>query len=208
MFINGVALVKAARSLFVLIVDIINVFTTLLGLLRVVQAVKQWLISMIGFWVRMTSKALITGLLLASTPVLADEKRCLAEAMYFEARDQGWRGMLAVGVVIRNRVNDPRYPDNICSVVKQGRYWKGNPVRHKCQFSYWCDGKPERPAEKKPWTVALDIARMLISSKVEIEGLEDATHYHATSVQPSWASVLKKKKQIGEHIFYANKKGG
>ena len=56
--------------------------------------------------------------------------------------------------------------------------------------------------------MALDIARMLISSKVEIEGLEDATHYHATSVQPSWASVLKKKKQIGEHIFYANKKGG
>jgi spore germination cell wall hydrolase CwlJ-like protein len=70
-------------------------------------------------------------------PAKADplQKKCLAEAMYFEARDQGWRGMMAVGVVIKNRVADPRYPDNICSVVRQGKYWRGNPVKHKCQFS-------------------------------------------------------------------------
>ena len=61
------------------------------------------------------------------------QKHCLAEAMYFEARNQGWKGMLAVGVVIQNRVKDPRYPSHICSVVRQGKYWQGHPVKHKCQ---------------------------------------------------------------------------
>ena len=51
----------------------------------------------------------------------ADEHQCLAEAMYYEARDQGSLGMLAVGIVIQNRVDHPRYPDTICEVVRQGR---------------------------------------------------------------------------------------
>ena len=94
------------------------------------------------------SLALAAALFLAPSHALADEKSCLAEAMYFEARDQGWRGMLAVGIVIQNRVRDPRYPETVCAVVRQGKYRNGNPVRNKCQLSYYCDVKPERPAEK------------------------------------------------------------
>ena len=135
----------------------------------------------------------------------ADEHQCLAEAMYYEARDQGSLGMLAVGIVIQNRVDHPRYPDTICEVVRQGRYWKGNPVRDKCQFSYWCDGRPERPAEKKIWGIAQSIAHTLLSTEVDIIGLEEATHYHADWVKPSWASVLEPCSQIGQHIFYAEK---
>ena len=140
-------------------------------------------------------------------PAKADplQKKCLAEAMYFEARDQGWRGMMAVGVVIKNRVADPRYPDNICSVVRQGKYWRGNPVKHKCQFSYYCDGKHERPAEKKAWQEATDIAGILMSTEVVMAGLENVTHYHAITVQPPWAMVLKRKQRIGEHVFYAKR---
>ena len=135
------------------------------------------------------------------------DKQCLAEAMYYEARDQGWRGMLAVGVVIQNRVRDRRYPGTVCGVVKQGRYWRGNPVRHKCQFSYFCDGKPERPAEQKPWTTAQDLAKTLLTTRVEMEGLEDATHYHATSVLPSWSKSHKItfRRKVGRHVFYTEK---
>ncbi len=148
---------------------------------------------------------LAAALLFAPSPALADDKSCLAEAMYYEARDQGWRGMLAVGIVIQNRVRDARYPGTICGVVKQGRYRNGNPVRHKCQFSYYCDGKPERPAEKRPWSAARDLAILLTTTEVEVAGLEDATHYHATWVKPSWSRVLAKRQQIGGHIFYAQK---
>ena len=131
------------------------------------------------------------------------QKHCLAEAMYFEARNQGWKGMLAVGVVIQNRVKDPRYPSDICSVVRQGKYWKGNPVKHKCQFSYYCDGKHERPAEKQAWKEASDIAGLLVATDVVVEGLEDATHYHCTTVQPPWTTGLKKRKKVGDHVFYS-----
>ena len=122
-------------------------------------------------------------------------KTCLAEAMYYEARDQGWRGMLAVGVVIQNRVRDSRYPGDVCSVVTQGKYWRGNPVKHKCQFSYYCDGKPERPAEKEAWRQAVDIAALLTTTDVEIAGLEGATHYHSVEVQPSWAKAFSPRKK-------------
>jgi spore germination cell wall hydrolase CwlJ-like protein len=154
-------------------------------------------------------------LLLAAALILApsltfggqvgSEQECLAEAMYFEARNQGWRGMLAVGVVIRNRVGDPRYPSDVCGVVTQGRYWKGNPVRHKCQFSYWCDGRPERPAEEESLTLARYLATMLLTKGLTIEGLDQATHYHAVYVSPSWAKTLVLVDQIGEHIFYEPK---
>ena len=129
-------------------------------------------------------------------------EECLAEAMYFEARDQGWRGMLAVGVVIQNRVQHPKYPNNICAVVRQGHYRNGNPIRHKCQFSYYCDGKPERPTEHGAWSMALELASMLMSTSITLSGLEKATHYHATWVDPFWANTLQRQTQIGSHIFY------
>lgn len=135
----------------------------------------------------------------------SDGRKCMAEAMYYEARDQGWRGMLAVGIVIQNRVRDARYPETACGVVRQGKYRNGNPVKHKCQFSYYCDGKPERPAEKEAWSRAVDLAALLTSTTVGITGLEGATHYHATWVQPPWTTELVRRTQIGGHIFYAQR---
>ena len=130
--------------------------------------------------------ALLIGLIVPIPALAGDDKArlCLAEAMYYEARDQGWRGMMAVGVVIQNRVEDSR---------------------HKCQFSYYCDGKPERPAEKEAWTTAQGLAELLLATEVEVVGLEDATHYHAVWVQPSWTTALQRKTKIGGHIFYAQR---
>jgi spore germination cell wall hydrolase CwlJ-like protein len=158
----------------------------------------------------MIKRAMIVASMMtvASGGLSADDKGgriCLAEALYYEARDQGWRGMLAVGTVIQNRVKDPRYPDDACGVVRQGKYRNGKPVKHKCQFSYYCDGKPERPAEKEAWRQAVDIATLLTTTAVEIAGLEGATHYHASWVRPSWSKGLERRKQIGGHIFYARK---
>tara|TARA_R100001132_G_C3240174_1_gene71245 strand:- start:116 stop:580 length:465 start_codon:yes stop_codon:yes gene_type:complete len=148
---------------------------------------------------------LLAGILLIGFMDTArgEEQVCLAEAMYFEARDQGTLGMLAVGVVIQNRVDHPKYPGTICGVVRQGRYWNGNPIRDKCQFSYWCDGRPERPAEKEAWEEAESIAKLLLRTEVDVVGLEHATHYHATWVTPRWSKFLEPCSKIGQHIFYA-----
>ena len=46
-------------------------------------------------------------------------KECLMRAMYFESNRSSAEGMLAVGTVVMNRVNDSRYPHSICGVVGQ-----------------------------------------------------------------------------------------
>ena len=149
--------------------------------------------------------SLLIGLAVPIPAQASEDKSCLAEAMYYEARDQGWRGMLAVGVVIQNRVRDPRYPDDACGVVQQGRYWRGSPIKNKSQFSYYCDGKPERPAEKEPWATALDLAGILLLGHLVVDGVGDATHYHTTSVRPSWSRKLSFRRVIGDHVFYSEK---
>ena len=126
----------------------------------------------------------------------------MAEAMYFEARNQGIFGMLAVGVVIRNRVDHPDYPSTVCGVVRQGRLSDGRLYKWQCQFTFYCDGKPEDPEDQKAWTMAQYLAGLVIESQLMLVGMENATHYHATTVRPQWAQRFVVCKRIGSHIFY------
>ena len=131
--------------------------------------------------------------------VTSDEQYCMAEAMYFEARSDGWRGMVAVGVVIKNRVDDPRYPDTVCGVVRQGAE-RGDRL---CQFSYFCDGKPETIGNRELWQQAQLMTDAVLSSDgISVNGVSDATHYHAMRVTPWWAETLERRGCVGDHIFY------
>ena len=127
----------------------------------------------------------------------ARELRCMATAIYFEARDESVRGQIAVGQVIMTRVRSEFYPNTICGVVFQGQ-WN----RNACQFSFACDGIPDVPKEQKEWETALDVAKQVVSGKVYLNDIADATHYHAVYVHPDWIKEVKRIKQIGGHIFY------
>ena len=140
--------------------------------------------------------------LLATPAVASDEHQCLQEAMYFEARSEGSVGMLAVGIVIKNRVASEKYPETYCGVIRQGYYRGGRPIKGRCQFSYWCDGKHERPNEKESWLSAGSMARLVMTTNIIIEGMEGATHYHARYVSPQWSYSHRKLAKIGQHIFY------
>ena len=83
---------------------------------------------------------------------------CMAEAIYHEARGQKTIGQLAVGLVIKNRMKDPRWPNTICEVVKQGDYLGTKPIKHRCQFTFWCDGKPEIITDMRALDFAIDLA--------------------------------------------------
>jgi spore germination cell wall hydrolase CwlJ-like protein len=124
------------------------------------------------------------------------EWRCLTEAIYFEARGEPLAGQVAVAEVVLNRVDSPDYPDSICSVVQQGAH-----RLNACQFSYECDGKPERITERGSWALAGKIAQVMIEGRPRmLTGA--ATHYHATSVRPRWARRMHKVARIGDHVFY------
>ena len=129
---------------------------------------------------------------------------CLAMAIYFEARGEPMVGQVAVAQGVVNRVGDYRYPDNVCDVVKQGYYYSWNqniPIRDKCQFSFWCDGKPETVNDIMAWGFAIDIAEATMKGYL-YDTTSGATHYHAYYVQPSWSYKFTKTVRINDHIFY------
>ena len=74
---------------------------------------------------------------------------CLALNTYHEAKNQSLVGQIATAQVVMNRVADDRYPNTVCEVVKQGhtsflkKFNKNNAIRHRCQFSWYCDGKSD-----------------------------------------------------------------
>ena len=124
------------------------------------------------------------------------EWRCLAEALYFEARGETLHGQYAVAEVILNRVDMPNYPNSICGVVRQGME-----RRHGCQFSYICDGQPETIVETESWERAGKIARIMINDAPrDLTGV--ASHYHNVAVNPYWARSYVRTARIGTHIFY------
>ena len=130
---------------------------------------------------------------------------CLALNTYHEAKNQSMIGQVATAQVVMNRVADSRYPNSVCEVVKQGPKYKGSdvPVRHKCQFSWFCDGKSDEPKrDSKEWRMAQEYARIVLSGRIVLDVTEGATHYHATYVKPSWARTKTRTTRIESHIFY------
>ena len=123
---------------------------------------------------------------------------CLAMAIYYETRSEpNPDAGLAVAEVILNRVEDRRWPNNVCAVVKQDK----GPKAHDCQFSFYCDGKPERPKHKEAWLKAQEQAREALNGNLLGHG---ALYYHANYTSPIWRHNLELIGKIGKHIFYTD----
>ena len=130
------------------------------------------------------------------------QMRCLAEAIYFEARSEPEAGQAAVAQVVLNRVRSGIYPTTVCGVVYQDRE---RPFA--CQFSFACEGKTLRIEEPTCWATATRIAEGVADSAIFDAKLASAINYHAAYVQPFWAPSLLRLDRIGLHIFYAMRPG-
>ena len=146
------------------------------------------------------------------------ELYCLAKNIYFEAKSEPIAGQYAVADVVLNRVKDSRFPNTICEVVYEGpvrESWQTkkqpdledaeriyHPIRDRCQFSWWCDGKSDNIKDEDAWRKAQEIAYRLVNDYKHRGLTEGATHYHATYVNPKWAPTLDLVGRIGTHIFY------
>ena len=143
---------------------------------------------------------------------------CLAQNIYFEAKSEPLAGQYAVADVVLNRVNDTRYPNTICEVVKEGPIKESlktkqdttlsdderiyYPRKNRCQFSWYCDGKPDTVRDQDAWRMAQIIAYKIVHAD-KMKGItEGATHYHADYVSPKWASKIQLVGSISTHIFY------
>ena len=127
----------------------------------------------------------------------AKSEKCLAEAVYFEARGEAVRGQIAVAQVVMNRTFSGFYPNTVCGVVYQNKH------RHlACQFTFACDNIADVVREPDMWDRAQKIAKAMLDGKLWLPEVDKSTHYHAYWVRPSWVSEMKKTYKFGVHTFY------
>ena len=137
--------------------------------------------------------------------VNSEELECMSKNIYFEAAMESTAGKLAVAQVTMNRVNSSRYPNTVCKVITQGKHYKnGFPVKDRCQFSWYCDGKlDEPPTRGSMWNESQEVAKYVLSTPDLMDITDGATHYHADYISsPKWAHPRRKTVEIDTHIFF------
>lgn len=133
----------------------------------------------------------------------AKAEKCLANAVYFEARDEPVRAQIGVAQVVLNRVFSPFYPKNVCGVVYQ------NAGRHlACQFTFACDGKSKAVTEPEAWTRAMRIAKDTLDGKLWMPDVAKSTHYHDDWAHPNWVGEMRRLDKLGGLIFYRPRNWG
>ncbi|WP_174285700.1 cell wall hydrolase [Sphingomonas bacterium] len=126
----------------------------------------------------------------AQDAAIADDAlRCLAGAIYFEAKGEPLSGQLAVADVIINRTKSGRFPEDVCGVVKQHG-----------QFSFVHGGSiPSIDSNRAGYRTAIAVAKVALRAAWE-NPATDALFFHARQVAPGWGMI--KVAAIGNHIFY------
>jgi spore germination cell wall hydrolase CwlJ-like protein len=124
-------------------------------------------------------------------------EKCLAEAIYFEARGEAVRGQIAVAQVVMNRTFSGFYPTTVCGVVYQNKYH-----HMACQFTFACDNVADVVREPDMWDRARKIAKAMLDGQLWLPEVAKSTHYHAYWVHPSWVAEMKKMYKFGVHTFY------
>ena len=115
----------------------------------------------------------------AGPQVPPEALRCLALAVYFEARGESIEGKAAVAHVVVNRAREAGFPDRVCDVVQQGG------EQRPCQFAWYCDGRSDQPRAGRMWETSLDVAQEVVRHRglaldalatgLEIHGQRQAT---------------------------------
>jgi len=127
------------------------------------------------------------------------ELECLAKNLYYEAKGEGFDGMMAVGTVTMNRVEDNRFPSTVCAVVYEKSFRNG---KRTCQFSWVC--QPHVTARQKnldSYRVAVAIAARILYTGDRLRKVNNALFFHADYVNPRWRN-MRHVATIGRHIFY------
>lgn len=141
--------------------------------------------------------------------VNSEELECMSKNIYFEAAMESTAGKLAVAQVTMNRVRSHHYPNTVCKVITQGiHYSNGFPVKDRCQFSWYCDGKHDEPPTRgSMWKESEEIAKYVLSTPDLKDITDGATHYHADYISsPRWANPRRRTVEIDTHIFYNKSK--
>ncbi|ANY86816.1 MULTISPECIES: cell wall hydrolase [Pseudomonas] len=126
---------------------------------------------------------------------LDDSITCLARTIYWESKGANAQDMTAVASVVLNRLGHEGFPNTVCAVVKQGVETKA------CQFSWWCDGRPDQVEEEQRYAVAKEIARKALNQQLK-DPTGGALYFHDRTVRPEWAKAYRKTAETTHFLFY------
>ena len=87
----------------------------------------------------------------------------------------------------------------------------GNPLRNKCQFSWYCDGKSDIIKDAAAYEEDFLIALVAMMNREEegpdndnaYDNTNNSLWYHAHYVEPYWAAAYTFQQRIGAHLFYS-----
>ena len=155
------------------------------------------------------------------------ELKCMAENIYFEGRAEPMVGKIAIAKVVMNRIDSPLHPNTICEVVHEGPHresWKTRgkdvddserkffPLRNKCDFSWYCDGKKDivwvsymdgTPIETNAtaWRDSINVALFVMTGELN-DPTNGADHYYNYNISnPYWVGEMTETAVIGNHRF-------
>ncbi|GKS68317.1 cell wall hydrolase [Nitrosomonas sp. PY1] len=126
---------------------------------------------------------------------MEDAITCLARTIYWEARGTSISGMEVVANVVMNRVGHEGFPETVCGVVKQGQ------EKGACQFSWWCDGRPDDAKEDESYATAKEITRKALNHQL-VDQTNGALYFHHKKVSPSWSKEYIKTTEVEDFLFY------
>ncbi|GAB2786715.1 hypothetical protein GCM10027040_10980 [Halomonas shantousis] len=126
---------------------------------------------------------------------LDDAITCLSRSIYWESRGENVDDMQAVANVVMNRLGHEGFPSTVCGVVMQGS------ETGSCQFSWWCDGRPDQAQEVEAYAEAKEIARKALNRQLK-DATRGAMFFHHRNASPSWAASYTKTYETAQHIFY------
>lgn len=126
---------------------------------------------------------------------LDEQGLCLARTIYWESKNESREGMIAVGWVVLNRQRSEEFPSNLCEIVYQGG------ETPPCQFSWWCDGKSDRPREVENWARAQEVADLLLRDP-PADPTDGALFFHSAGIEVPWMVERTRTRRIGEHVYY------
>ena len=188
-------------------------------------------------FVLQTARAVMASLAMSyevetGVSVNEDELKCMAENIYFEGRAEPMVGKVAIGKVVMNRIEDTRFPNSICGVVKQGpvrESWKTKkdpdldkkdrkyyPIKNRCQFSWWCDGQKDIiwatymngeviESNMTAWRDSINVALWLMSGELKDPTFGAVFYYNPNIAKPSWGAIYNETAIIGNHRFMKDK---
>ena len=147
-------------------------------------------------------------LLLDVTPkveVVADinlkEYDCVKSILWFEARNQSFKGMKAVLSVVVNRYNNKNYPSTFCKIESQPK-----------QFSYVVRGRKPKivvknEQDEKAFEKVSELAYNAVVGSFKPIFPSTVLHYARKEIENEWTRRIDRYSKVDDHVFYKSKEG-